>query len=168
MSFIISLVVNISWSFPHSWRITGLVIKLTRRVPLVEQELPTLPKKMSSPPVFSGARVTRSLALCSCSVDRSCPFSFCHCVVCSCSIYGFWLPPFGIFKLFLPLLYAFKYASEELYHFLGPSSITFLCQVCVYLITISVVNTKHIKVKEHRFYCCFKHDPPPPTHTHAS
>jgi hypothetical protein len=28
-------------------------------------------------------------------------FSFDHCVVCSSSIYGFLLPPFGIFKLFL-------------------------------------------------------------------
>ena len=28
-------------------------------------------------------------------------FSFGHCVVCSSSIYGFWLPPFGIFKLVL-------------------------------------------------------------------
>ena len=28
---------------------------------------------------------------------------FGHCVVCSSSIYGFWLPPFGIFKLFLSL-----------------------------------------------------------------
>ena len=26
--------------------------------------------------------------------------SFGHCVVCSSSIYGFWLPPFGIYKLF--------------------------------------------------------------------
>jgi hypothetical protein len=45
--------------------------------------------------------------------DYDCPFgifklflSFCtfssgHCVVCSSSIYGFWLPPFGNFKLFL-------------------------------------------------------------------
>jgi hypothetical protein len=32
---------------------------------------------------FSGARVTRSLVLCVCLVDRClsfCPFSFCHCV----------------------------------------------------------------------------------------
>jgi len=29
-------------------------------------------------------------------------FLFGHCIVCSSSIYGFWLPPFGIFKLFLP------------------------------------------------------------------
>jgi hypothetical protein len=39
-------------------------IRLTRRVPLVEQELPTLPEHLSSPPVFSGARVTRSLVVC--------------------------------------------------------------------------------------------------------
>jgi hypothetical protein len=32
---------------------------------------------------------------------RICPFSFGHCVVCSSSIYWFWLPPFGIFNLFL-------------------------------------------------------------------
>jgi len=30
----------------------------------VEQELPTLPEHLSSPPVFSGVRVTRSLVLC--------------------------------------------------------------------------------------------------------
>jgi hypothetical protein len=27
-------------------------------------------------------------------------FSFGHCVVCPSLIYGFWLPPFNIFKLF--------------------------------------------------------------------
>jgi hypothetical protein len=45
-------------------------------------------------PVFSGVRVTRSLVLYVCFVDRClsfCTFSFGHCVVCS-SIYGFWLP----------------------------------------------------------------------------
>jgi len=43
-------------------------------------------------PVFSGVRVTRSLVLCVCFVDRClalCTFSFGHCVVCSSSIYGF-------------------------------------------------------------------------------
>ena len=39
-------------SFPHSWLITGFVTRITRRVPLVEQELLTLPEHMSSPPVF--------------------------------------------------------------------------------------------------------------------
>ena len=82
--------------------------RLTQRVPLVEQELLTLSEHLSSPPVFSGVgvRVVRSLVLCVCFVDRClsfCTFSFGHCVVCSSSIYGFWLPPFGIFKLFFML-----------------------------------------------------------------
>jgi hypothetical protein len=69
-----------------------VVSRLTRRVSLVEQELLTLPEHLSSPPVFSGVRVTRSLILCVCFVDRCLPFclfSFGHCVVCSSSIYGF-------------------------------------------------------------------------------
>jgi hypothetical protein len=55
-------------------------------------------------PVFSGVRVTRSLVLCVYFVDRClffCTFSFGYCVVCSSTKYGFWLPPFCIFKLFL-------------------------------------------------------------------
>jgi hypothetical protein len=82
-------------SFPHSWLITGFVTRLTGRVSLVEQELLTLPEHLSSPPVFSGVRVTRSLVLCVCFGDRClsfCTFYFGHCVVCSSSIYGFWLP----------------------------------------------------------------------------
>jgi hypothetical protein len=46
-------------------------------------------------PGFSGVRVTRSLVLYLCFVDRClsfCTFSFGHCVICSSSIYGFWLP----------------------------------------------------------------------------
>ena len=91
----VPLVVSTSRSFPHSRLITGFVARLTRRVPLVEQELLTLPEHMSSPPVFSGIRVTRSLALFVCFVDCCLPFctcSFGHYVVCSSSIYGFWLP----------------------------------------------------------------------------
>jgi hypothetical protein len=58
----------------------------------VEQELHCFPEHMSSPPVFSGVRVTRSLVLCVCFVDRYLSFStfsFGHYVVCSSSIYGF-------------------------------------------------------------------------------
>jgi hypothetical protein len=47
-----------SRSFPHSWLITAFVAKLTRRVPLVEQELLTLTENPSSLQVFSGVRVT--------------------------------------------------------------------------------------------------------------
>jgi len=45
--------------------------------------------------IFSGVRVTRSLVLYVCIVDRClsfCTFSFGHCVVYSSSIYGFGLP----------------------------------------------------------------------------
>ena len=91
----VPLVVYTSRSFPHSWLITVFVTRLTRRVSLVEQELPTPPELPSSPPVFSGIHVTRSYVLCLCFVDRClsfCTFSFGHYVVCSSSIYGFWLP----------------------------------------------------------------------------
>ena len=50
---------------------------------------------LSSLPVCSGVPVTRSLVLCVCFVDCCLSFSlfsFDHCVVCSSSIYGFWLP----------------------------------------------------------------------------
>ena len=90
----VPLVVNNSRSFPHTWLITGIVTRLTRRVSLVGQELLTFPEHLSSPPVFSGVRVTRSLVLCVCFVDRClsfCTFSFGHCVVYSTSMYGFWL-----------------------------------------------------------------------------
>jgi hypothetical protein len=73
---------------------TGFLTILTRRVPLVEHELLTLPVHLS-PAGFSGVLVTRSLVLCVCFVDRVlsfCPFSFGHCVFFLSSIYGFSLP----------------------------------------------------------------------------
>ena len=86
----------------------------------MEQELPTLPERLSLPPVFSGVRVARSLVLYACLVDDClsfCTFSFGHGVVCSFSIYGFCLPLWylqtllnrnGIFKLSnLPLVVSF-------------------------------------------------------------
>ena len=45
-------------------------------MPLVEQELFTLPEHLSLPPVFSGVRVTRSLVLFVCFVDRCLSFVF--------------------------------------------------------------------------------------------
>jgi hypothetical protein len=64
----VPLVVSTSRSFPHSRLITGFVTRLTRRVPLVEQELLTLPEHLNSSPVFSRVRVTRSLVLYVCFV----------------------------------------------------------------------------------------------------
>jgi hypothetical protein len=81
-----------SRSFSHSWLITGFVTRLTRRVSLVKL---TLLEHLSSPSLFSGVRVTRSLVLCVCFEDHCLSFSrfsFGHCVVCPSSICGFWLP----------------------------------------------------------------------------
>ena len=47
-------------SFPHSLLITGFVTRLTRRVPLVKQEMANTSGAPEFTPVFSGVRVTRS------------------------------------------------------------------------------------------------------------
>ena len=73
---------------------SDMLTRLTQQVPLVEQELLTLMEHLISSQVFSGVRVTQSLIVCIYFVDRCLsfsPFTFSHCVVCSSSIYGFWL-----------------------------------------------------------------------------
>jgi hypothetical protein len=74
----------------------GFVTRLTRRIPQVEYELVTLPEHLRSPTVFSGVRVTRSLVLCVCFVERFFfsfySISFGHCVV---------FYPFSIFNFLL-------------------------------------------------------------------
>ena len=80
----VPLVVNTSRWFPRSWFITGFLTTLTRRYSLVVQELFNLPEHLSSPPIFSGVHVTRSVVLCVCFVDRClyfCPFWVSHCVL---------------------------------------------------------------------------------------
>ena len=79
----------------HSRLVTWLVTKLTRRVPPVEQELLTLPEHLSSPPVFSDIMFCRPLFV------LLYFFFWPLCCLFFSSIYGFWLPPFSIFKLFL-------------------------------------------------------------------
>jgi len=86
----------------HIHDINGFV---ARREPLVEQELINLPEHPIAPPVFSEVRVTRSLVLCVCFVDRClsfCIFFLCQCIIYSSLIYQYWLP-----HLFLqPLLHS--------------------------------------------------------------
>jgi hypothetical protein len=65
------------------------VTRLTRRVPLVEKELLILPKHMSSPPVFSGVRVTRSLVLYVYFADRR--LSFVLFLLAILSFFGLWI-----------------------------------------------------------------------------
>jgi len=85
------------------WLITGFETRLTRRVSLVEQELLTLAEHLSSPPVFSGVRVTRSLVLYVCFKDRCLSFcTFSMAIMLSVLLrYTDSDHPFGIFKLFL-------------------------------------------------------------------
>jgi hypothetical protein len=82
----------------HGWLESWLTTR--ERKVLVDGEKSRSVKVKSGVPIFSRVRVTRSLVLCVCFVDRClsfCPFSFGHCVFCSSSIYGL----FGIFNLFL-------------------------------------------------------------------
>ena len=72
----------------------------------MEQELPTLPEYLGSPPVFSGIRGTRSLVLCVRFIDRClsfCPFSFGHCIVCPFSFGYCIVCPFVLFLLVIVL-----------------------------------------------------------------
>ena len=87
-------------SFRCLWNVSYITcITITGSIPLVEQELLALPEHLSSPRVFSGIRVTRSLVLCVCFVY--CCLSFFLAIVLyvllrfTDSDY-----PFGIFKPF--------------------------------------------------------------------
>ena len=90
--------------FPHSWIITRVVTRVARWEPLVEQELLSLPEHLSSPPVFSGVYVTRSLVLCV-MFCRSLfvLLSFFLWSFCCLFLFDLWIliTPFGIFTLFL-------------------------------------------------------------------
>ena len=71
-------------------------------MPLVEHELLTRPEHLSSPPVFSGVCVTRSLVLCIMFVDVVCLFVlFLLAIVLSVLRFMDSDYPFGISKLFL-------------------------------------------------------------------
>ena len=60
----------ISWHQIHTRQIFSKTLSTATKTTatLVEQEQLTLPEHMSSPPVFSGVRVTRSWVLCVCFV----------------------------------------------------------------------------------------------------
>ena len=73
------------------WQVGGFLLVLGFPPPIKF----TFPEHLSSPTVFSGVRITRTLVWYVCFVDRClffCAFSFGRCVVYSSSIYGFWLP----------------------------------------------------------------------------
>jgi hypothetical protein len=84
----------------------------------LELELLTLPEHLSSPPVFSGVRVTRSLVSCVCFVDRCLSF----CIFSLAIVLSVFLSyttdsdyPFGIFKLFLSIILFFPTPGEYIF-----------------------------------------------------
>ena len=75
-------------------------------MPLGERKLPPLPDHLNSPPVFSEARVIRSLVLCVCFVDRCLSFFFWSLHSLSVRLrYTDSDYPFDIFKLFSLVLF---------------------------------------------------------------
>jgi hypothetical protein len=82
-----------------TYHMIGFVNRLTRRMPLVEQDLLTLPEHLSSSPVFSVIRITRSLVLCVCS--------FGHCVVCSSVFWSLCCLFFCLLAIVLSVLLSF-------------------------------------------------------------
>ena len=92
-AFVICFVYGNYRSFPPSWLITEFVIRVTRRVPHVEQELLTLPEHLSLSQGYSDIRITPSFCLCLCFVDHClscCPISFINCSRLTASDYPFW------------------------------------------------------------------------------
>ena len=85
---------------PQKKLITEFVTRVTRRVPLMEQELLTLPEHLSPPPVFNGIRVHRPLVFCV-MLCRSLFVLFHFAIVMSFLRFTDSDYSFGIFKLFL-------------------------------------------------------------------
>jgi len=90
----VPLVVNTSRSFPHSWLTNQVCNQINTTGTTIREGTDYTSGPPELIPDFSGVRVTRSLVVCVCFIDRCLSFysfSFGHCVVCS-SIYGFKLP----------------------------------------------------------------------------
>ena len=103
----VPLAVNTFRSFPHSRLITRFSTRVIRRVPVVQQELHTLPEHLRSTPLFTGFVLQYTIFISlfppfflpdlllyvQCFVNHC--LSFClffffgHCAVCPFSIYGF-------------------------------------------------------------------------------
>ena len=102
-------VFHLSWAypgpFPISWVITGFVTRVTQRVSLLDKELLPSSEHLSSPPVFIGVRVTRSLmlSLVVCMSCRSlCVLLYFLAIVVSILLWFSYSDyPFEIFKVFL-------------------------------------------------------------------
>ena len=86
-------------------------------VPIVEQELPTLPENLSSPPVFSGVRVAQSLVFCVVLCGWFFVLLFCFSVAIVCSVLVPFTAtdyPFGMFALVLNNIITFHWSVSYL------------------------------------------------------
>jgi hypothetical protein len=93
-------------------------------------------------PVFSEVRVTRSLVVYVCFVNRClsiCHFSFGHWVVCPSSIYGFWLPLWYL----QTLLVRKQVPTEELYRDRYNKEDFISLHLNRYVITSTTQHSKH-------------------------
>ena len=99
----LACIIRTSQFFPNSFIKTGFVTRVSRRMPLVKQDLPTLPEHPISPSVFRGARFALWFSL-QCFQIVVCVFVlFLLTIVLSVLRFLDSDCPFGIFKLFLPL-----------------------------------------------------------------
>ena len=135
-------------------------------MPLVEQELLALTGNLRSPPVFNGVRVTWSLVLCVCFVDRCLSFSiFCfgHCVVCFldiriltllCLIWGFlcsvlwtivWFLVFSLLRFT-----TFDYAFGIFKHYFSNKT-----DICVAIINVVAENGWSQRNRRFSIFCFF-------------
>jgi hypothetical protein len=93
-------------SFPHTWNITDCYTSVTRWVPLLEQNLPTLPRHMTSPPFLLEFLLRNHRHFCVRFLFYFLTIvffliSFGYCIVCISLIYGFWLQLYYHQKVFL-------------------------------------------------------------------
>jgi hypothetical protein len=104
-----SLVVSTSHSFPHSWLITGLVTRLTRWVPLVDQELLTPLEHPGSSRVLVEFSLLDLCALCMLCRSLFVLLYVLFWPLCCLSflIYGFWLHLWYLQTLLTYIIYLF-------------------------------------------------------------
>ena len=86
-----------------------------------------------------------------------------HCVVCSSLIYWFWLPPFGIFKLFL---YNFsigflnyfdsvEFVGVFFFHFIRSEYISLLCALGLYNYFTAILSLFYMQFLSWAIYTLF-------------
>ena len=95
---VITIQVSKQTKLIHSWLINGFLTRLTRRVPLVEQELLALPEHLSSFRFQWGSCSSVFSVMCMFYITLFVLFLFPLCSVLLFTDSGY---PFGIFKLFL-------------------------------------------------------------------